>query len=815
MNSITRFLFSSFLFLGTLVGVTILFLFLFFGTDLPDTQQLKNYRPPVVSRFYANDGQAFAEYASEKRLFIPIESTPPLVKNAFLAAEDKNFYSHFGIDILGNIRAVFLNFSRIAQGRRPMGASTITQQVARNFLLPDTKTKVSIDRKIKEAILTLRMENTYSKDYILELYLNEIFLGNRSYGIASAALNYFNKALDELSPGEAALLAALPKAPSRYSPYRNPERARERRNWVLERMAEEGMISWETAREEQAAPIQLERPKIRQVRAGYFAEEVRRQLVKEMGEKGLYEEGLVVRTTMDPKLQQIAHKSLREGLITYDKRHGWRGAYAHLEVSTEETQGEGWVQRINNVMDPAGAETWKLAVVLKVSDKAAEIGFKDGTKGKIPFKSLIWARKHITIDELGPWPKRCSDVLKIGDVILAEALEGKNGQFQLRQIPEVSGGLIAMNPHTGAIVAMSGGFSFEISQFNRATQALRQPGSAIKPILYLGGLEAGLTPVSKLLDAPLAIYLGPNQGYYRPNNISKLFYGPTTLRVALEKSRNIPTVRLVHEVTGLEKISEITQRLGIYEDMQPYLSMALGAGESTLLKMVSAYATFVNGGRQVVPSFFDRIQDRYGKTLQQGNIMSCEACSGIQEWIHQPAPTLLDERPYVIDPAHAYQITSILEGAVKHGSGVRARIPGHSIAGKTGSSNDFHDAWFIGYDPDLIVGIYIGFDVGKNLGENEQSSRVASPVFKMFMERALKGKPSIPFRVPPGIVHVHVNRITGKRAKPGEKGTILEAFKAGTESVLFGETPSQNEEDEETSEEKAPSKSINNIGGVY
>ncbi|MDC0344660.1 penicillin-binding protein 1A [Alphaproteobacteria bacterium] len=782
-------------------------IFYFFGAGLTDYKQLQNYNPPVITRLYTSNGRPFAEYATEKRLFVPIENIPPIVRNAFMAAEDKNFYHHFGIDLVGILRASLRNIALIASGRRPHGASTITQQVARHFLLTETSSHVSLTRKIKEAILALRMEAAYTKDHILELYLNDIFLGSRSYGVAAAALNYFNKSLDELTAEEAALLAALPKAPSHYAPRKNPVKAKQRRNWVLERMAEEEFITPQQAKEAQEKEISLRKRVTKSVKSDYFAEEVRRFLINEFGEKALYEDGLVVRTTMNPDLQALAHKTLREGLVAYDRRHGWRGPVALLPLFETELQSDGWVNRLNNIDDPAGAGEWALALVLDVDEKAVKIGFKDGTTGTIPLKELTWARQYFSPSQMGPAITHPQEVCTVGDVLLTTPIDGNKETYKLCQTPLVSGGLMAINPHTGSVLAMSGGFSFEISQFNRATQAMRQPGSAFKPFVFLSALEHGLTPSTSILDAPLAINLGTNLGTYRPKNYSKLFYGPTTLRVSLEKSRNVPTVRIIHEVVGIDKVAEVSQRMGIYDNMPPLLSMALGAGESTLQRMVGAFCSFVNGGRQVIPSFVERIQDRYGKAIHVSQLMSCDTADSPQTWHGQPPPTLKDERTFVVDPAHAYQMTSILEGAVQRGTAVSAKVLNRPIAEKTGSSNDFFDAWAIGYTPDLVVGIYIGYDAPMTLGDKEQAARVAAPIFVNFMREALKDVPATPFRVPPGIVHVNVNHDTGHRASPNQSGTILEAFKAGTEASLFKDSPAQRA--------KKTAGQIKGLGGVY
>ena len=661
-------------------------------------------------------------------------------------------------------------------GRRPHGASTITQQVARYFLLSNISSEISLARKIKEAILALRMEFAYTKEHILELYLNEIFFGRQAYGIAAAALHYFDKSVSDLTPVEAAMLAALPKAPSYYTNPKNIDVSKRRRNWVLGRMKQEGYISLEEKLYSQQAPIALRQSTQKTVKTTYFAEEVRRLLIKTFGENALYKQGLVVRTTMDHTLQLLAHQMLSKGLVEYDRRHGWRGPITHVNIDLE-----NWHTSLQGV---AGIEGWELAIVLSIEADKAQIGLRNGSRGYISLNELQWARRYISPTQMGPKVQHPKDVLRVGDVILTAPLEGK--AYKLYQIPLVSGGIIAIDPHTGDVLAMSGGFSFDISQFNRATQAMRQPGSAFKPFVFLKALEHGLTPVTKILDAPLAIQLGPSLGVYRPHNYNKLFYGPTTLRLALEKSRNVPTVRLIHEFLGIESIVEISQRLGIYDNMPPFFSMALGAGETTLQRMVGGFASFVNGGRQVISNFIAHVQDRYGKTIHVNHTMSV-ALKHHQPWSNQSPPNLKDERPFVIDPAHAYQITSMLEGSVKRGTAIGLRVLNRPIAAKTGTSNDFRDAWCVGYTPDLAVGIYVGYDAPLTLGDKEQAARVTVPIFINFMKEALKDTPITPFRVPPGVVHVYINYETGRRASPHAPGTILEAFKAGTESTLFQE----------------------------
>ena len=749
-----------------------------YGRGLPDYRELAQYKPPTVTRVHAGDGRLLEEYATQRRVYVPVDAIPQRVKDAFLAAEDKHFYQHFGINPLALARAVITNIRNIGTGRRLIGASTITQQVAKNFLLTN---ETSLKRKIKEAILSLRIERAFSKDHILDLYLNEIFLGNRSYGVAAAALNYFNKSLDELTIAESAYLGALPKAPNNYHPVRRYAAALERRNWVIGRMREDGRITAQEAALAIKEPLRMAtRTETELVTAPFFAEEVRRELQDLYGEQGLYEGGLSVHTTVDPRLQAIAQRVLRRGLERYDRRHGWRGPLQRIDL------GQNWRKTLQDMPVPAGVSTdeavWELAVVLETDSlKMARIGLRGGGVGKIAMADLKWARPWRKDQKLGPRPDHPTDVLRPGDVILVAARPDQNGPekaFTLRQIPQVNGGLVAMNPHTGRVLAMSGGFSFDRSQFNRATQALRQPGSVIKPFIYLAALDNGYTPTSIVVDAPFALDQGVGLGKWKPKNYSKKFFGPTRMRVGVEKSRNLMTVRLAQDI-GMDTVARIVRRFGIDPNIDPVLSMALGAGETTLLRMTTAYAQLVNGGKQITPSFIDRIQDRYGTTVYRHDQRPCHGCQpGL--WDGGPPPELPDQRVQLIDPVTAYQMTSILEGVVQRGTGRTIRELGKPLAGKTGTTNESRDAWFVGFSPDLTVGIYIGFDTPIPLGQGEGGARVAAPVFKDFMADALAGIPSIPFRVPPGVRLVRINTQTGLLARTGDKNVILEAFKPGT-----------------------------------
>jgi penicillin-binding protein, 1A family len=753
------------------------YVFWHFGQGLPDYHQLAHYEPPVTTRVYGGDGRLVAEYALEKRAFVPLSAIPDRVKQAFLSAEDKNFYEHAGVDPWGIARAVVVNVRNKGMGadRRPVGASTITQQVAKNFLLTN---EVSVERKVKEAILAFRIERAFTKDHILELYLNEIYLGMGNYGVAAAALNYFNKALDELTVAEAAYLAALPKAPNNYHPIRHHGAAKDRRDWVIGRMYEDGRLSRAEYQQAVAEPLVMRRRDETQmiVGADYFAEDIRRDLVARYGENALYKGGLVVRSTVDADLQAHASKVLREGLMGYDRRHGWRGPVARIQA------GQGWAERLAKVPFPNGGEPWELAVVLSVSEQAAAVGLNGNRTGAIPFSEMRWARPWMKDQRVGAAPRRPADVVQPGDVVLVQEADRNEdgravaaGTYALRQIPKVEGALVAMDPHTGRVLAMVGGWSYSQSQFNRVSQAMRQPGSSYKPFVYLTALENGYTPSSLVLDAPIALPQGPGLPLWRPKNYGGDFLGPTTLRVGIEKSRNLMTVRLAQAV-GMDKVSDISQRFGIYDSLPNQLAMALGAGETTVLRLTAAYAMLVNGGKKITPTLVDRIQDRQGHTIFVHDKRFCDGCWPTQ-YSNQDMPRLPDIREQIVDPVSAYQMVSILEGVVQRGTGRSVAAVGKPLGGKTGTSNDSFDVWFMGFSPDLVAGVFVGFDEPQSLGDKETGGSISAPIFRDFMAYALKDKPATPFRIPPGVRLVRVDAATGKPAMPGDTRVILEAFK--------------------------------------
>jgi len=745
----------------------------FYSKDLPEYTQLKNYEPAIVTRLYAGNGKLMNEFAREKRVFTAINFIPEHVKHAFISAEDQNFYSHPGIDIVAITKAVVKNIQNIGSNRNLIGASTITQQVAKNFLLTNER---KLSRKIREAILAIRMENILSKDQLLELYLNEIYLGARSYGVTAAALIYFQKSLEELTISEAAYLAALPKAPNNYHPTRKRDSAIKRRNWVIGRMAQDEHISIAQAELAKLDPLDTKiEEKATIVNSPYFGEEVRRELIERYGEKALYNDGLAVRTSIDPKLQDIAVKSLTDGLMAYDKRHGYRGAYKKFKTINN------WRDTLKSLNAPEGLPShWKMALTLKSGKKQATIGFTEGTQGKITLQNLQWARQSLNNgSDLGPNIQTVDQVLSVGDVIFVEPTEEDQNSYVLQQIPKVQGAIIALDPRNGRILAMQGGWKYDSSEFNRATQAYRQPGSSFKPFVYIAALDHGFTPATLVLDAPFVVEDRPGN-VWKPSNYSGKYYGPTPIRIGVEKSKNLMTVRLASYL-GMDVVADIANRFGIMDNMPQHLANSLGAGETTLLQITAAYGMLVNGGKKITPTFIDRIQDRHGKTIFRHDKRSCSDCGHLVKWENQDTPELPDTRTRIIDPRTAYQIVSILEGVIQRGTGVKIRSLGRPLAGKTGTTNLSKDAWFIGFSPELVVGVFVGFDDPKSLGKKETGSSVAVPIFKNFMKDALRNHPVTPFRIPRGIRNVQINATTGTRSQIGDENVIWEAFKVGTE----------------------------------
>ena len=766
----------------------------YFGRDLPDYQQLANYQPPITTRVLAGDGRLVAEYAAEHRVFVPIAAIPKQVIAAFLAAEDKNFYTHHGVDPISMLRAAVTDIGRWHSSRHPIGASTITQQVAKNMLLSN---ELSISRKIKEVLLATRIDEALPKDRILELYLNEIYLGAGAYGVASAALIYFDKPLDELTLGEAAFLAGLPKAPSNYNPIRFPDAARMRRNTVLDQMQEAGFATASEVAAAKADPVAVRHREATEiVDAPYFAEEVRRELIARFGEKMVYEGGLTVHTSLDGTLQADGDKALRDGLIAYDHAHGgWRGPVDHIALSAD------WAGTLAAVPLPPGADAmnWQIAVVMRTEGDGAEIGLKDGSTGRIPFAQMRWAQRVLEDGRFGGYPRGAADVVKPGDVVLVEPLpetpepakkpgpihkvaagvpEKPAALYNLCQIPEISGALVSIDPHTGRVLAMSGGFSFEISQFNRATQAHRQPGSSIKPFIYLTALQRGFTPSTMVSDDPVSIDQGPGMPPWTPGNYESGEYaGSVPIYVALEHSLNIVTARIAQMLT-MEPIGETIENFGIMDQMPREYSMSLGAGETTPLRLTAAYAMLVDGGKKLTPTLIDSVQDRNGVTIFRADNRPCPDCNNV-EWNHQPPPVIPDKRDQLADPVADYQIIQMMQGVVARGTGATVAAVGKPIAGKTGTTSDWRDAWFLGFTPNLAAGVYIGFDNHDSLGRGEQAAVVSAPVFRNFMIAATKDAPATEFHIPPGLQMYRVNPDT---MQPPEGGapSIWIAYKPGT-----------------------------------
>ncbi len=749
--------------IGALAGAGALALgvFLFVALQgLPSLTELQNYEPPVTSRVHAGDGALVAEFAREQRVFVPIAQIPDHVKEAFVAAEDQHFFEHSGLDYSGIARAMLSNVGNVLRGRRLEGASTITQQVAGNML---TGRDRSLYRKIREAVLAQRIERALDKERILELYLNQIYLGNRAYGVAAAALNYFDKPLEELTIGEAAYLAVLPKAPNNYHPVRQRERAIARRDYVIGRMLERGYITETEATaaraEELVAHDRLAGDQY--VAASHFVEEIRRQVQEQYGERALYDGGLSIRSTLDTRLQLAAARSLRAGLEAYDRRHAWRGPIAAGD-------GSGDVQvQLHAAPAPPTLSDWVRAMVTS-TQSGVTLTDENGATGRLNADDVSWAASGAR--------GHAERALARGAIVYAERASGR---YTLKQVPEVQGALVAMDPHTGRVLAMVGGYSFnESGGLNRATQAMRQPGSSFKPIVYAAALEFGLTPATLVDDGPLSIEAGDGSNW-SPENYSHEYYGPTTLRRGLEFSRNAMTARVAYEM-GPERVLEYGQRLGVYGQNTPAVfALALGAGETSLMRLTTAYGMFVNGGRQISPIIIDRIQDRNGHSVFRRDQRECADCNA--EWHGQVPPQLSDPRRQVLDPVTAYQIVSMTEGVVQRGTATVVNSLGIPLGGKTGTTNDYKDAWFVGYSPDLVVGVWAGFDQPRSMGEAETGGRIAAPIFRDFMRDALRGVPPTPFRIPAGVRLVRIDSQTGLLPGPETTATILEAFRPGTE----------------------------------
>ena len=734
--------------------VTVLIVLWTFSNSIPDYRFLKNYKPPVSSKMYSGEGDLVADFSKEKRIFVPFEAIPKNVINSFLSAEDKNFFSHPGVDAKGLMRAVINNIDNVLNSKRLEGASTITQQVAKNFLLTN---EVSINRKIKEAILAFRIERALTKERILELYLNQIYLGSGAYGVAAASLEYFDKSIKELNYNEAALLAALPKAPSKYNPYRNMDLAKFRRNLVLNNLFENNLISEKKYLEFKDNPIQLK--KIKKVfleDAQYYIEDVRKNIINQLTYEKVYKQGYNINTPINLKFQKIVTRSLRNGLIAYDKRKGWRGPLKNIKYT------KNWVEKIEKNFRLEKSIAWKIAIVKKVNQFDAEIETENYLKGIIEYKDISWTKKDFR------------DLLKKGDIIYVKKIN-KNF-FSLEQLPKINGGAVVMDPFTGRVLALSGGFSFRNSEFNRASQALRQPGSAFKPFVYAVALENKYTPSSLVLDAPLVLDQGVDLKKWKPENYGKKFYGPSTLRVGLEKSRNLMTVRIAKNL-GIDKIADFSKAMGIYEQPEELLSISLGSAETTLLNLTSAYCSFVNGGKLIKPILIDRIQDGEGNTIINNENRKCTNCDKIS-FTSKEFPKIEDYYQQLLSPQTAYQVTSLLQGVVQRGTGKKLKKLGLNLAGKTGTTNDNTDAWFIGFTSNLVIGVYVGMDNPEPLGKFETGSKAALPIFEEFVKKAIKKSDARPFKVPEDITLMVIDPNTGNKAKFSSKNTIIESYKS-------------------------------------
>ena len=753
MNRLFKNIFIGFLSFSLISLIIILGILWNFSNNIPDYKFLKNYKPPVSSKVYSGNGSLVADFSKEKRIFVPYSSIPQNVINAFLSAEDKNFFSHPGVDAKGVLRAVINNIQNIMTSKRLEGASTITQQVAKNFLLTN---EVSLNRKIKEAILAFRIERALSKERILELYLNQIYLGSGAYGVAAASLEYFDKSIKELNYEEAALLAALPKAPSKYNPYRNLELAKFRRNLVLKNLLDNNFISNKEYQILKEKVIQLKKTKrIFLEDAQYYIEDVRKNIIEILTYEKVYNQGFNINTPINLELQKIATDSLRNGLIKYDKRKGWRGPILNKIYSEKWYEGLEKYNLENSI-------NWDIAIIRKISKFSVEIETKDKINGIIEYSDISWTKKEL------------NELLRENDVVYVKWI--KDNKFSLKQLPKINGGIVVMDPYTGRVLALSGGFSFKNSEFNRATQALRQPGSAFKPFVYALALENDYTPSSLVLDAPLVLDQGSDLKMWKPENYGKKFYGPSTLRVGLEKSRNLMTVRIAQKL-GVLKLTGFSKDLGIYENPEELLSISLGSAETTLLKLTSAYSTFVNGGKLVSPILIDRVQDSEGNTILNNEQRICVNCDQIS-FTGNDYPKIKSNYKQIFSAQTAYQITSLLEGVVKRGTGKKLKDLNLNLAGKTGTTNKNTDAWFIGFTSNLVIGVYVGMDNPQPLGKFETGSKTALPIFKNFIEVAINKSDARPFKVAEGITMMVIDPITGQKAKFSSKNTILEAYKS-------------------------------------
>ena len=772
MSTFVKKIFVISLSLSLVILITILGILWSYSNNIPDYKFLKNYKPPVSSKVYSGNGDLVADFSKEKRIFVPISTVPENVINAFLSAEDKNFFKHPGVDAKGVLRAIINNFKNILTSKRLEGASTITQQVAKNFLLTN---EVSINRKIKEAILAFRIERALSKERILELYLNQIYLGSGAYGVAAASLEYFDKSIRELDYAEAALLAALPKAPSKYNPYRNIELAKFRRDLVLRNLFENNFLNQVEFKKLKNQNINLKKKKkVYLEDAQYYIEEVRKKVIKNLTYEKVYKQGFNINTPINLELQKKSTISLRNGLISYDKRKGWRGAL------TNKKYNNNWFEGLEKY-ELEKSIGWEISIVRNVDKFSATIETKNKSKGTIDYKDITWTKREL------------EDLLRPGDIVYVNKIN--ENTYSLKQVPKINGGIIIMDPYTGRVLALSGGFSFKDSEFNRVTQAQRQPGSAFKPFVYALALENSYTPSSLVLDAPLVLDQGSDLKLWKPQNYGKKFYGPSTLRVGLEKSRNLMTVRIAQNL-GIDKIVNFSKELEIYENPDELLSISLGSTETTLIKLASAYSSFVNGGKLVKPILIDRVQDSEGNTVVNNELRFCTNCDQIS-YTTKEYPKINDNYKRVFSAETAYQMTSLLEGVVKRGTGKKLKKLELNLAGKTGTTNENTDAWFIGFTSNLVIGVYVGLDDAKPLGKFETGSKTALPIFENFVKMAIKKSDARPFKVADGITMMVVDPSTGEKAKFNSKNTIMEAYKSN--NVIDGKVLNLNNDRLDTS----------------
>ena len=753
MTNLFKNLFIAFLSLFLLLSITILIVLWSFSNSIPDYKFLKNYKPPVSSKMYSGNGDLVADFSKEKRIFVPYGAIPKSVINSFLSAEDKNFFSHPGVDAKGVMRAIINNIQNIMSSKRLEGASTITQQVAKNFLLTN---EVSFNRKIKEAILAFRIERALTKERILELYLNQIYLGSGAYGVAAASLEYFDKSIKELNYKEAALLAALPKAPSKYNPYRDIQLAKFRRDLVLKNLFENNFLNQKKYLEFKAQPIQLKKAKkFFSEDAQYYIEDVRKNIIDKLTYEKVYKQGYNINTPINLSLQKIATQSLRKGLVAYDRRKGWRGPIDNIKYSKD------WFKKIDKKFILEKSIEWQITIVKKINQFSATIETENNLEGEIKYKDISWTKKEF------------QDLLNVGDLIYVKKIN--ENFYSLQQLPKINGGIVVMDPYTGRVLALSGGFSFKNSEFNRTSQALRQPGSAFKPFVYALALENQYTPSSLVLDAPLVLDQGTDLKKWKPENYGKKFYGPSTLRVGLEKSRNLMTVRIAQSL-GIDKLADFSREMKIYNNPEKLLSISLGSAETTLLNLTSAYCSFANGGKLISPILIDRIQDGEGNTIINNENRKCVNCDQIS-YTGKEFPKIEDNYKQILSPQTAYQITSILQGAIRRGTGKKLKKLGLNIAGKTGTTNENTDAWFIGYTSNLVIGVYVGMDKPQPLGKFETGSKAALPIFEELVKKVVKKSEARPFKVPENLTLMVVDPTTGEKAKFTSKNTIIESYK--------------------------------------